>query len=149
MLSNYHLLLLTKLLSKIKIFHVSINEKITSVRDRTFLVNHFPSSLFNIWKRNVDDDFMKKSFRKGKEKLTNGQKCTSLAVLRMHLMIEKNDKCHFIGEEIQNWFYRQKPQTLPDYFEVCMYYIVYSDFSCMHKFFCYNDEHTIPKMRIE
>ena len=81
--------------------------------------------------------------------LTNGQKCTSLAVLRMHLMIGKNDKCHFIGEEIQNWFYRQKPQTLPDYFEVCMYYIVYSDFSCMHKFFCYNDEHTIPKMRIE
>ena len=100
---------------------MSINEKITSVRDRTFLVNHFPSYLFSIWKKTVDDEFTKKSFRKGKEKLTNGQKCTSLAVLRMHLMIEKNDKCHFIGEEIQNWFYRQKPQTLPDYFEVCMY----------------------------
>ena len=37
----------------------------------------------------------------------------------------KNDKCHFIGEEIQNWFYRQKPQTLPDYFEVCMYFSLF------------------------
>ena len=128
MLSNHHLLLLTKLLSKIKIFHVSINEKITSVRDRTFLVNHFPSSLFNIWKKRRCRFHEKKVFRKGKEKLTNGQKCTSLAVLCMHLMIEKNDKCHFIGEEIQNWFYRQKPQTLPDYFEVCMYYILVSLF---------------------
>jgi hypothetical protein len=69
---------------------VSINEKITSVRDRTFLVNHFPSSLFNIWKKKSRCRFHeKKVFRKGKEKLTNGQKCTSLAVLRMHLMIEK------------------------------------------------------------
>ena len=67
MLSNHHLLLLTKLLSKIKIFYVSINEKITSVRDRKFLVNHFPSYLFSIWKKQVDDDIMKKKFS-GREK---------------------------------------------------------------------------------
>ena len=89
------------------------------------MIEHFLSiifpPIFSVFGKKVDDDFMKKVSGKEKEKLTNGQKCTSLAVFRMHLMIEKNDKCHFIGEEIQNWFYRQKPQTLPDYFEVCMY----------------------------
>ena len=81
-----------------------------------FLSIFFPPLFSTFGKKTVDDNFMKKSLRKGKEKLTNGQKCTSLAVLRMHLMIEKNDKCHFIREEIQNRFYRQKPQTLPDYY---------------------------------
>ena len=91
-----------------------------------FLSIIFPP-LFSAFGKNRRWRFHEKSFRKGKEKLTNGQKCTSLAVLRMHLMIEKNDKCHFVGEEIQNWFYRQKPQTLPDYFEVCttMYFSLF------------------------
>ena len=64
---------------------MSIKEKITSNSCQSLFLH----SSFNNWKKNVDDDIMKKSCRKGKEKLTNGQKCTSLAVLRMHLMIEK------------------------------------------------------------
>ena len=54
-----------------------------------FLSIFFPPLFSTFGNKNVDDDFMKKSIRKEKEKLTNGHKCTSPAGLRMHLMIEK------------------------------------------------------------
>ena len=121
MLSNHHLLLLTKLVKNKNILCVNQWKNYISAWSKISCQSFSLLSFQHLEKTSRWWYHEKKVFRKGKEKLTNGQKCTSLAVLRMHLMIEKNDKCHFIGEEIQNWFYRQKPQTLPDYFEVCMY----------------------------